>query len=585
MSEPTYNEDEEAIEYAGRRVNQARNTNQSYLDLSGLHLSGLPSLDNLPSLRILAISNTQVTDLSPLASLKSLQSLNLSNTPVSNIAPLAALTSLQWLDLSNTRVSNLSPLVDMTELITGVRTGNRYGLSFAGCPLEDPVLRSFANLENPERTIRTINYLREKVAYPHWNADSDNDGYSNRTLVMVVDDIVSNVELLKAKLVEENFDVITASNGPNALQTIRTALPDVVLLDVMMPGMDGFEVCRQIRKDSQIQNTAIIFVTALDHPSDREAGYAAGANYFMTKPVDYAVLIERIRELAGATASDILDQLRQDPLGASAVVTGNHIALVLDEDDGPTGDDNEARQAHKEAVRKAQVLSDDCRGIENYPGWKRLKESAELFLSEIDRPFSDLGKRSVTLWSLSVSLGSFLEQNREAKIGGASMVGKLEPNVERALLDLVLTTANFVRLFEAPKKYDAGLIDSFSPPSATEAAREIASNAFTRDVLVSEDAKVLTSVLGSTAIDGDQTRKAHGFGLKTVMNVVVTAFALLRGGAIKKATEKYVDDSALVEKLTNFMTQSESEVLKLYEGVAPDIREAIREQLERQRRQ
>lgn len=115
--------------------------------------------------------------------------------------------------------------------------------------------------------------------------------------VLVVDDVLSNVKLLEAKLTAEYFEVVTASNGIDALARIGEHQPDIVLLDVMMPAMDGFEVCRRIKKNPASAHVPVIMVTALDQGSDRVAGLDAGADDFLTKPVDDAALFARVRSL------------------------------------------------------------------------------------------------------------------------------------------------------------------------------------------------------------------------------------------------------------------------------------------------
>ncbi len=115
--------------------------------------------------------------------------------------------------------------------------------------------------------------------------------------VLVVDDILSNVKLLEAKLSAEYFDVVTAFNGAECLDKMAESAPDIVLLDVMMPGMDGFEVCRRIKSDPRIAHVPVVMVTALDQPADRIAGLEAGADDFLTKPVDDAALFARVRSL------------------------------------------------------------------------------------------------------------------------------------------------------------------------------------------------------------------------------------------------------------------------------------------------
>jgi two-component system cell cycle response regulator len=116
--------------------------------------------------------------------------------------------------------------------------------------------------------------------------------------VLVVDDIVANTKLLAARLASEYFEVLTAGNGREALDVLAGERVDVVLLDVMMPGMDGFEVCRRIKRDPRTQHIPVVMVTALDQVSDRIQGLEVGADDFLTKPVDDVALITRVKNLA-----------------------------------------------------------------------------------------------------------------------------------------------------------------------------------------------------------------------------------------------------------------------------------------------
>ena len=116
--------------------------------------------------------------------------------------------------------------------------------------------------------------------------------------VLIVDDNSANRRLLEARLTAEYFTVQTASNGADALAMCSVDLPDVILLDVMMPGMDGFEVCRQLKSNARTQHVPVVMVTALDQSSDLLEGLEAGADDFLTKPVDNLALITRIKNLA-----------------------------------------------------------------------------------------------------------------------------------------------------------------------------------------------------------------------------------------------------------------------------------------------
>src|ERR1700727_424187 len=115
--------------------------------------------------------------------------------------------------------------------------------------------------------------------------------------VLVVDDVPANVKLLEARLSAEYFDVVTAANGAEALTMSARAECDIILLDVMMPDMDGFEVCRRLKSNPATHFLPVVMVTALASPADRVRGLEAGADDFLPKPVSDIVLIARVRSL------------------------------------------------------------------------------------------------------------------------------------------------------------------------------------------------------------------------------------------------------------------------------------------------
>jgi two-component system, sensor histidine kinase and response regulator len=136
---------------------------------------------------------------------------------------------------------------------------------------------------------------------------------NGRPLVLVVDDEPKNVQLLTDLLEARNYAVCPASDGEQALALARDRSPDVVLLDVMMPRLNGFEVCRRLKNEQRTAMIPVLLVTSLDARQDRIAGIDAGANDFITKPIDSADLILRVRNAATTRRlhDQVATQLRQ----------------------------------------------------------------------------------------------------------------------------------------------------------------------------------------------------------------------------------------------------------------------------------
>ena len=115
--------------------------------------------------------------------------------------------------------------------------------------------------------------------------------------ILTVDDVSANTRLLEAKLSAEYYQVASARNGLDAMTMAQDWQPDLILLDVMMPQMDGFECCRRLKHDQRTLHIPVIMVTALGEPGERLRGLEAGADDFLTKPVDYETLMTRVRNL------------------------------------------------------------------------------------------------------------------------------------------------------------------------------------------------------------------------------------------------------------------------------------------------
>jgi len=127
--------------------------------------------------------------------------------------------------------------------------------------------------------------------------------------ILVIDDLEANIRLLEARLSAEYYDVLSARDGPSGIEAAKELQPDIILLDVMMPGMDGFTVCRKLKEDPATRHIPVVLVTALDGRSDRVAGLEAGADDFLTKPIDDVMLFARVRSLTRLKA--VMDELRE----------------------------------------------------------------------------------------------------------------------------------------------------------------------------------------------------------------------------------------------------------------------------------
>jgi two-component system, cell cycle response regulator len=176
--------------------------------------------------------------------------------------------------------------------------------------------------------------------------------------VLVVDDLEPNVKLLEAKLRAEYFDVLGAYSGQEALDLAAREKPDIILLDVMMPGMDGFEACRKLKANPETMHIPVVMVTALDQQADRIVGLEAGADDFLTKPVEDLALFARVRSLTRLKM--MTDELR------ARYATGKDLGIVgkIDPDMNAGEsrifliDDNE-----EQAARMISALGEDAHQV------------------------------------------------------------------------------------------------------------------------------------------------------------------------------------------------------------------------------
>jgi len=160
-------------------------------------------------------------------------------------------------------------------------------------PAESPVIQT--------RYGRGYRFVAPVTVLPHESippllppAPDPTPGAPRRSKILIVDDEPFNVDYLEQELADLGYETISATNGQEALDKVAADAPDLILLDVMMPGMDGFTVCRRLKAQEETRLIPIVIMTALDAKADRITGIQAGADDFLTKPVDEAELVARI---------------------------------------------------------------------------------------------------------------------------------------------------------------------------------------------------------------------------------------------------------------------------------------------------
>jgi len=207
--------------------------------------------------------------------------------------------------------------------------------------------------------------------------------------VLIVDDIPTNVRLLEARLTAEYFEVRTASSGREALAICSEGQTDIVLLDVMMPQMDGFEVCTRLKNDAATAHIPVLMITALDQPSDRVKGLQVGADDFLTKPVDDVQLMARVKSLVRLKA--ITDELR------ARAQTGQEIAIE---------DAMRAMDASNSTAGRILLVDNDPRSAERLRNYLATAHQVEV-LSEPQAAPLQVTTGGYELAIVSMALGEF----------------------------------------------------------------------------------------------------------------------------------------------------------------------------------
>jgi len=134
----------------------------------------------------------------------------------------------------------------------------------------------------------------------------------SKSRILIADDNLPNVELLDAYLSDMDCEIATAADGRETLQQVAQFQPDLILLDIMMPKLSGFEVCKEIKKDPTTRGIMILMVTALNEPGDIERAVAAGCDDFLSKPVNKLELLKRVENMLKLRkVTDELERLRR----------------------------------------------------------------------------------------------------------------------------------------------------------------------------------------------------------------------------------------------------------------------------------
>ena len=164
------------------------------------------------------------------------------------------------------------------------------------------------------------------------------NGKSNRGTILVIDDEADLTELVRYNVEREGFDVIAAADGQTGLRIAKQHRPDLIILDVMMPGMDGLDVCRELRKDSGTDRTPVIMLTARAAEPDRVVGLELGADDYLTKPFSPRELVARVKAVLRRTQyqNDDTQTIRRgglliDPVRHEVSWEGRPVALTATE--------------------------------------------------------------------------------------------------------------------------------------------------------------------------------------------------------------------------------------------------------------
>lgn len=214
--------------------------------------------------------------------------------------------------------------------------------------------------------------------------------------LLISDDTDSNIDIL-VEAFADDYDVMVATDGPSTLEAVEKVMPDLILLDVMMPGMDGFEVCRRLKKEKRFQEMPIIFLTAMDQLSSKEEGFSAGGVDYVTKPFDIVEVKARVQTHISllqarrtlANQNEILEEKvreRTEELNRTQNVTIASLASLAETRDNETGWHIKRSRAYVEILIEA---------LRENPNFDELQDSETVELIIKSAPLHDIGKIGV----------------------------------------------------------------------------------------------------------------------------------------------------------------------------------------------
>ena len=237
-----------------------------------------------------------------------------------------------------------------------------------------------------EYPVSSIEYLPERGQMPM----TSNEVGTWQPTLLLVDDNTANLQVLRETLDGLGYKLLIAKNGRSALEIVRKAGPDLILLDIMMPEMDGYEVCRTIKADAVTRHIPVIFLTAMADAEDEARGLALGAVDYITKPINPELVRARVRNhLELKRHQDRLEDLVRDEDPRGAADPGGHDREPGDLGRVPRPRDRRPHQAHPE------LREGPGRAPEDHARFRDLLDEEAIELLYLSAPLHDVGKVGV----------------------------------------------------------------------------------------------------------------------------------------------------------------------------------------------